>query len=174
LVRQDRREVIARGIFTSVSDLARKLRTLHQRIFRQCSADPVGNTLTPLAASAVTKSLRQATRCAGHRWSGRSDPRCRSCSSSNETATGSVGSISKSYGPFGAVAPPHSAVISISALAADVAPSLTTPPEPALSEVSGQCPRPLAPSSSPGASPDALRPCCLHPSSGAGTAGSPE
>jgi transposase len=34
-------EVIARGIFTSASDLARKLRALHQRVFCQCSADPV-------------------------------------------------------------------------------------------------------------------------------------
>ena len=60
---------------------------------------------------------------------GRSDPRCRRLHSSNETATGSAGSISKSCGPFGAVAPPHSAAISISAPAAGIAPSPTTPAE---------------------------------------------
>src|ERR1700756_866254 len=48
--------------------------------------------------------------------------------SSNEIASGSAGSTSKCCWPLRAVAPPHSAVISISAPAAGIAPpSLTTP-----------------------------------------------
>ena len=35
------REVIARGIFTSVPDLARKTPPLHRRVLRQRSPDPV-------------------------------------------------------------------------------------------------------------------------------------
>jgi hypothetical protein len=35
------REVIARGIFTSIPDLARKTPSLHQRLLRQRSRDPV-------------------------------------------------------------------------------------------------------------------------------------
>jgi transposase len=49
------RDVIARGIFTSVSDLARKLRRYRFS----------GSTQIPLAASLVTNSLRQATRSGG-------------------------------------------------------------------------------------------------------------
>jgi len=40
------REVITRGIFTSVFDLARKLRRLHQRILCQWLGQSGGNTLT--------------------------------------------------------------------------------------------------------------------------------
>jgi hypothetical protein len=54
------REVIARGIFTSVSDLARKLRRYINAY--SANARPIsGSTPTPPAASALTKSLRQAT-----------------------------------------------------------------------------------------------------------------
>ena len=54
------REVIARGIFTSVPDLARKLRRYINAY--SANARPIQwNTLTPPAACAVTNSLRQAT-----------------------------------------------------------------------------------------------------------------
>src|SRR5437667_1866591 len=44
-------------------------------------------------------------------------------------------------------------------------------PQPALPEVSSRGARPLARSASPGASPDTVRPCCLHAASRAGTTG---
>jgi len=53
------RDIIARGIFTSVSDLARKLRRYINAY--SANARPIPSTPTPPAASAVTKSLRQAT-----------------------------------------------------------------------------------------------------------------
>ncbi len=46
--------------------------------------------------------------------------------SSNEAVSGSPGSTSKCSWPFDGVVPPHSAGISMNALAADVAPSPTT------------------------------------------------
>ena len=54
------REVIARGIFTSVPDLARKLRRYINAY--SANARPInGSTQTLLTASVVTISLRQAT-----------------------------------------------------------------------------------------------------------------
>ena len=46
--------------------------------------------------------------------------------SSNEAVSGSPGSTSKCYWPWRGVVPPHSAAISMNALAADIVPFLTT------------------------------------------------
>jgi DDE superfamily endonuclease len=56
------REVIARGIFTSVSDLARKLRRYINAYSANARPIQWKYSETPPAACAVTNSLRQATR----------------------------------------------------------------------------------------------------------------
>ena len=56
------REVIARGVFTSVPDLARKAAPLHQRFTQPMLSLSIGSTPTLLTAFVVTISLRQATR----------------------------------------------------------------------------------------------------------------
>jgi hypothetical protein len=64
------REVIARGIFTSVSDLARKLRR-YINAYPPMLAPSSGNTPTLLAACLLTISLRQSTNLVRGRWGGR-------------------------------------------------------------------------------------------------------
>jgi transposase len=54
------RDVIARGVFTSVSDLARKLRR-YINAYSQMPAPFAGSTPTPPDESVVTNSLRRAT-----------------------------------------------------------------------------------------------------------------
>ena len=96
---------------------------------------------------------------------GRSDSRCRSCihrtkpplaqrEASQSPAGHSALSYRRTRRPSRSVHPLRASRHLLQLL-----------PEPALSEMSEQCPRPLAPSTAPGASPDALRACCLHPSS---------
>ena len=53
------RDVIARGVFTSMPDLGTQPPPLHKRLFGERAADSFGNTQTSPAASVVTILLHR-------------------------------------------------------------------------------------------------------------------